>query len=51
MTAQLWLGMLNDIRGLYSIEAIPFSLMQKYSRVSKVLAPGFLKQWAKMNDC
>jgi len=45
MTAQLWLGMLSDIRREYRIERISFALMQALSRVSRAAAPGFLKRW------
>ncbi len=44
MTAHLWLRMLDDIRSSYRIECISFSLMQELSRVSKALAPHFLKR-------
>lgn len=44
LTAQLWLGMLEDIRSGHCIERISFSLMQELSRVSKALVSGFLER-------
>ncbi len=46
MTAQLWLGILKDIRSGYCVERISFSLMRELSRVSKAAAPRFLRRWA-----
>ena len=50
MTAHLWLGMLDDIRQDYSIEPVPFPLMQQLSRVSKHSAPTFLNNWGQSSN-
>jgi DNA polymerase-3 subunit epsilon len=42
MTAGLWLGMLNDITDRHRIDAIPFSLMQELSRISRSAVQKFL---------
>ena len=47
MTAQLWLGMLEDIGNQYHLSDVPFSLMQKLSRTAKASVDGFLKKQAE----
>lgn len=47
MTAQLWLGMLEDIGSQYQLDGIPFALMQKLSRTAKASVSYFLKKQAK----
>ena len=47
MTAHLWLNMLHDIRLDYSCEEIPFSMMQKLSRVPKLKVATFLGKLAE----
>lgn len=50
MTTHLWLKMLSDIEEDYSIERIPFSLMQEISRTPKSSFRRFLKSWAVKHD-
>ena len=44
MTAKLWLTMLNYIEREYSIEAIPFTLIQKLAKIPKKGVCKFLEQ-------
>jgi DNA polymerase-3 subunit epsilon len=44
MTAQLWLGMLRDIRERYGIRHIAFSLMQELTRIPKAAVARFMRQ-------
>jgi DNA polymerase-3 subunit epsilon len=41
MTAHLWLHMIDDIKGTYGIQNVPFALMQKLSKVPKKKVPEF----------
>lgn len=47
MTAQLWLGMLEDIGNQYHLSDAPFSLMQKLSHTAKASVDDFLKKQAE----
>jgi len=50
MTAHLWLTMLEKLKHRYQIDDIPFSLMQKISRVPKAGVQGYLQQWARNQE-
>lgn len=44
MTTKLWLTMLNDISERYSLEEIPFSLLQKLTKTPKKSVHSFLSR-------
>jgi DNA polymerase-3 subunit epsilon len=46
MAAQLWLGMVADIKAGFGIAEIPLQLMLALSKVAKAAAPGYLKKFA-----
>lgn len=46
MTAHLWLKMLDDIAIEHQISTIPFTLVQKISRLPKASVHRFLRRWA-----
>ena len=50
MTTHLWLRMLGDITDRHGMENIPFSIMQKLSRVSKAAATEFLHRWQEIGS-
>lgn len=47
MTAHLWLKMLTDLAEDYSLEKIPFSLMQEIGRTPKAGINTFLNNWGQ----
>lgn len=48
MTAKLWLRMLEDISEKYSMNRVPFSLMQKLSRTAKAKVDRFMTRWCRV---
>lgn len=44
MTAHLWLAMLADIEQNYAVNELPFSVMQRLTKVSKVAVDGFFQR-------
>ena len=50
MTAHLWLGMLDEIKGKHAFAQIPFPLMQKLARTAKGAASKFLNKEAAKVD-
>ncbi|HJV34253.1 exonuclease domain-containing protein [Geomonas sp.] len=47
MTGHLWIGMINDLKSSFQIDAVPFSVMQSLSKISKAATAGFLKRVAE----
>jgi len=47
MTAKLWLKMLEDIEAQYNLRHVPFSLMQKLSRIVKGSVANYLSRYNK----
>jgi len=45
MTAKLWLAMLDDIKRKIQVDEVPFSLVQKLSKVSKANVTKFLASY------
>lgn len=45
MTAKLWLAMLDDIKHKIQVDEVPFSLVQKLSKVSKANVAKFLASY------
>jgi DNA polymerase-3 subunit epsilon len=46
MTGNLWVTMIDEIKGTFGINHVSFELMQKLSRISKANAPAFLEKVA-----
>jgi len=46
MTGHLWLRMIADLQAEYRLNAVPFALLQRLSKVSKAAAPAWLRQAA-----
>lgn len=46
MTGNLWVAMIDEIKGTFGINHVSFELMQKLSRISKAKAPAFLEKVA-----
>ena len=46
MTGNLWVAMIDEIKGTFDINHVSFELMQKLSRISKAKAPAFLEKVA-----
>jgi DNA polymerase-3 subunit epsilon len=44
MTARLWLRMLEEVETAYNIDALPFSVVQRLSRVPKHAVPTFFSR-------
>jgi len=46
MTANLWIGMVNDIKANYKLRSVPFDLMMRLSKVSKSAISHYIKRFA-----
>ena len=46
MTGNLWVAMIDEIKGSFGINRVSFELMQKLSRITKAKAPAFLEKIA-----
>lgn len=46
MTTKLWLAMLDNISKQYAVASIPFTLIQKLSKIPKNKVHRFLQQWS-----
>jgi DNA polymerase III subunit epsilon len=46
MTGHLWVRMIQDLKSSYNLHAVPFTLLQQLSKVSKSAAPAFLRKAA-----
>ena len=46
MTGQLWISMIEKIKGRFGIKQVPFDLVHKLSRISKTKAPAYLEKIA-----
>ncbi|MDD2271827.1 MAG: 3'-5' exonuclease [Desulfuromonadaceae bacterium] len=50
MTAHLWVNIVNDIKAEYGFKQVPFDLLKRLSKVSKSLAPTFLRRAAENQE-
>ena len=46
MTGQLWISMIDEIKDTFGINPVPFDLMRKLSKITKVKAPAYLEKIA-----
>jgi DNA polymerase-3 subunit epsilon len=46
MAAELWLGMVRDIKAGYGLDEIPLDFMLRLAKVAKAAAPGYLQKFA-----
>lgn len=46
MTAQLWIGMIDDLKSRHRLKSVPFDLMLRLMKVSKKALPEFLLRQA-----
>jgi len=46
MTGHLWISMINDLKEAYQLDTIPFTLLQRLSKVSKAAVPAFMERLA-----
>lgn len=46
MTGHLWIAMIDKIKNSFGVKHVPFSLMQKLSKMTKAKAPLYLKKLA-----
>ena len=44
MTALLWISMINDLKEMYGLGNVPFELLQKISKMNKMLVPKYLQK-------
>ena len=50
MTGNLWIVMIDEIKGSFGINHVSFELMQKLSKITKAMAPAFLEKAASRQD-
>lgn len=51
MTANLWIGMVEELKRNYRLRVVPFELMQRLMKVSKGAVPEYLSRLAQEQAC